>query len=216
MSIDFDLNASENGDLSFLSNNLCWLMDKWSVDSAMLSQQTDIGITTINKLKRGIGNPTYSTLVTLAAYFNLSVSQLMEIDLSKNNIAKEKLSSIYVLSISDFKDYLNNIKKPKESVSVAITSNPESCFAIKITSNTMSPFFEKGSIFILDKDIYPQDGDIVLVEFSEHNLCFRKIFIQGNSYFFKPVSDTLTDSFIKGENFIIHGVVISAIQNFYS
>ncbi|MBA2652251.1 MAG: hypothetical protein H0U73_08295 [Tatlockia sp.] len=217
MSIYFNSNTLEESvDLTILSNNLCQLMDSRSIDSALLSSQTEIGVTTINKLRRGIGNPTYSTLVTLAAFFNVLVSQLTEVDLSKNVPNQEKLSNIHLLSLSDFKDFINQIKTPRESVVVAITSNPDSCVAIKITTNAMSPFFEKGSIFILDRNINPQDGDIVLVDFNEQNLCFRRVFIQGNSYFFRPVADTLAESFVKGDNFIIHGVVVSAIQNFHS
>lgn len=217
MSININSNASEEVvDLTILSKNLCWLMDSRSIDASELSNHTSIGTTTINKLRKGIGNPTYSTLVTLAAYFDVVVSQLTEVDLSANGTKKETLANVDLISLSDFKDYINQIKKPKESLSVSIATNADSRFAIKITTNTMSPFFEKGSVFILDKNIHPQDGDIVLVEFNEQNLCFRRVFIQGISYFFRSVADTLADNFVKGDNFTIHGVVISAIQNFHS
>ena len=92
----------------------------------------------------------------------------------------------------------------------------QKCYAIKITTNAMSPFFEKGSIFVVNTTISPQDADIVLVQFSDQHPCFRKVFIEGSSYFFKPITETMLDINAKIEKYIIHGVVITAIQNFHA
>jgi len=59
------------------------------------------------------------------------------------------------------------------------------------------------------------DGDIVLVQFDKHPPCFRKVFIEGKSYFFKPISEIIGDNTVKSNDFIIHGIVIKAIQHFH-
>lgn len=205
----------QNADISLLSQNISWLMRTNAIDSASLSEKTGIAVTTINSLKRGVGNPTYSTLVSLGAFFNISVSQLTEIDLSNNSKKEQKFCDIPLLTINDLSNYLTSRKKIRESVSIKIDHDSEKCFAIKITTNSMSPFFEKGSIFVVNSAIHPQDGDIVLVKFSDQLPCFRKIFIEGSSYFFKPVTESLVEVPFKNNDYIIHGVVVTAIQNFH-
>ena len=68
-----------------LTNNLRHLMQRCNIDSTELSKSTGIALTTINGLKRGGGNPTLSTLQTIADFFNVSISQLTE-----NNISNDQ------------------------------------------------------------------------------------------------------------------------------
>jgi SOS-response transcriptional repressor LexA len=208
--------TNQNVDISLLSNNLCWLMKNKSIDSAFLSENTGIALTTINSLKRGVGNPTYSTLVTLSNFFNVSVSQLTEINLTNDVKLEAKLHEIPLLTFSELNDFLYKKKHAKNFISIEIEHDSEKCFAIKINTNAMSPFFEKGSIFVINTLISPQDGDIILVQFSDQHPCFRKVFIEGNSYFFKPISDVLLDTTPKIEKYTVYGVVVTAIQNFHT
>jgi transcriptional regulator with XRE-family HTH domain len=206
----------QNVDITLLSSNLRWLMENKPIDSAGLSEKTGIAVTTLNSLKRSVGNPTYSTLVTLGNFFNVTVSQLTEINLSNNSTLDQKSHDIPLLTFNDLSSYLFNHKKATDYISVGIDQDAQNCFAIKITTNSMAPFFEKGSVFVLNTAMPPQDGDIVLVQFSSNHPCFRKVFIEGISYFFKPVAESLVDTNSKNEKYTIHGVVITAIQNFHS
>jgi transcriptional regulator with XRE-family HTH domain len=208
--------TGQNVDISLLSNNLCWLMKNRSMDSAFLSESTGIALTTINSLKRGVGNPTYSTLVTLGNFFNVSVSQLTEINITNNTSIEHKLHDLALLTFNELNDYLYNQKRARNFISIEIDQDAEKCFAIKINTNAMTPFFEKGSTFVINTIMSPQDGDIVLVQFSDQHPCFRKVFIEGSSYFFKPISDSLLDTTSKIEKYTIYGVVITAIQNFHT
>ena len=81
----------QNVDISLLSSNLCWLMKNKPIDSAGLSEKTEIALTTLNSLKRGVGNPTYSTLVALGSFFNVTVSQLTEINLTNDSSLDQRL-----------------------------------------------------------------------------------------------------------------------------
>ena len=209
--------TGQNVDISLLSGNLCWLMKNKSIDSSFLSEKTGIAVTTINSLKRSVGNPTYSTLVMLSNFFNVTVSQLTEINLTSDSNLDQKLHDIPLLTFNDLTDYLyNNKQQARDFISVGLDQDAQKCFAIKITTSSMSPFFEKGSIFVINTAVSPQDGDIVLVQFSDQHPCFRKVFIEGSSYFFKPIAESLLDAISKIEKYTIYGVVITAIQNFHT
>jgi len=143
------------------------------------------------------------------------VSQLTEINLTGSSKLDHKKHDIPLITFNELTDYLYSNKQARDFISIGIDQDPLKCFAIKITTNAMSPFFEKGSLFVINTAISPQDGDIVLVQFSDQTPCFRKVFIEGSSYFFKPITESAVDRTLKIEKYSIYGVVITAIQNFH-
>ena len=104
---------SQSGDIQLLSSNLCWLMKNKSLDSSFLSEKTGIAVTTINSLKRGVGNPTYSTLVSLSEFFNITISQLTEINLINGLEIEKKSQDIPLLTFNELADYFYNKKQAK-------------------------------------------------------------------------------------------------------
>lgn len=195
-----------------LTNNLRYLMQKKGVDAAELSQFTGVALTTINSLKRGVGNPTLSTLQTIAEFFNVTLGQLTENPLS-NNILRNSLTKIPLLELQEISAFLESKDNFKNTLS--IEAERHNVFGVKIANNFMAPIFEKGTIFVICPDLQPQDGDIVLVEFNNQLPCFRKIFIEDEACVFSPVSDMIGSEIFKSKNFTIHGTVIKAIQNFH-
>jgi len=216
MSSDINKKISDEADMGILANNLRSLMHSLNIDSAELSKKTGIALTTINGLKRGTGNPTLSTLYQLAEFFDISIGQLTEKNLSLSGKVARIVYEIPLLILDELLEFLKNQNKYKNTISTELDSwKPNKYYAIKVNNNAMSPLFEKGSIFIIAHDIHVHDGDIVLVQFNRHPPCFRKVFIEGKSYFFKPISEIIGDNVIKESNFIIHGIVIKAIQHFH-
>lgn len=205
----------ESFNFGLFSENLRELMFKNNIDSAELSKQTGIAISTINSLKRGEGNPTLSTLFGLAKFFDLSLSALAEKPLENNLVKNIHQHEIPLLDINEIDNYFkNNLKETQTIFDDLLNENVEDCFAIRISNSSLAPFFEKGTIFIINIDKKPQDGDIALVEFGENLPCFRRIFIEGNSYYFKPISDLVTNKAIFASDFVIRGIVLKAIQVF--
>ncbi len=216
MSSDINKKITDEGDIGILATNLRLLMHKFNTDSADLSEKTGIALTTINGLKRGAGNPTLSTLYQLAEFFNVTIGQLTERNLSAIGNISRIAYEIPLLTLDELAEFLKNQNKYKSTISTEIDLwKPNKHFAIKVNNNAMSPLFEKGSIFVVTQDIHVHDGDIVLVQFEQHSPCFRKVFIEGRSYFFKPISEIIGDNIIKDNNFTIHGIVIKAIQHFH-
>jgi SOS-response transcriptional repressor LexA len=191
-------------------------MVRSKIEPVKLFELTGIAVTTINNLKRGQGNPTLSTLQSLAEFFDISIGDLTERDLSAHNLKKTS-SSLVLIDLNTADDYLTGTsQKNLQSISVELEpSLKEKSFAIKITNSSMAPFFEKGTVFILSKNTIAHDGDLVLVKFGNNPVCFRRVLIEEDSYFFSPISELLGKDPYKSKNFTIYGVVIKAIQYFH-
>lgn len=216
MSSEINKKMLDEADIGLLANNLRSLMSKFNIDSSELSKNTGIALTTINGLKKGSGNPTFSTLYQLAEFFDISIGQLTEKNLASTNNGTHIIHEIPLLSLDELAEFLKNRHKYLNTISTQLDSiKAEKHYSIRINNNAMSPLFEKGSIFVVAQDVHPHDGDIVLVQFDNHPPCFRKIFLEGRSCFFKPISELIGNNVIKDDSFMIHGVVIKAIQHFH-
>lgn len=216
MSSDINEKITSEAEIGILASNLRTLMRRFNIDSSELSKKTGIALTTINGLKRGAGNPTLSTLYQLADFFDVSIGQLTEKNLSIADKSMRIVYEIPLLALDELPEFLKNQNKYKNTISTELDLwEPNKYYATKINNNSMNPLFEKGSIFIVARNIHIHDGDIVLVQFDKHPPCFRKIFIEGKSYFFKPISELIGDNIVKDDNFTIHGIIIKAIQHFH-
>lgn len=201
--------------LRHISENLRQLMSQRNLDTSHLCKLTGIAATTINSLKKGVGNPTLSTLQALAELFGVSLGELTECDI---NLKLKNTSSVYEIPLLDFnnlQEYLSGSCKPNKIFTVELDQQSHKhCFAIKQSNNSLAPIFEKGTIFIICPEILVRDGDTALVQFNQHLPCFRKVFIEDETFFFSPLSEMIGKDVIKSKNFVILGVVIKAIQNF--
>jgi len=219
MSSHIEKQIVSDGSMINLSSNLRFLMQKKKIDSSELSKTTGIALTTLNGLKRGIGNPTLSTLHSLADYFGITIGQLTESDLLEKVGAKNSkiLSEIPLLELSEIDEFLKKRYHCKTTTFVELDNyKSDSCFSVKLPNNSMAPLFEKGTIFVISHEPTCQDGDMVLVRFNNHIPCFRKIFIEDKHYFFSSISEILGDNIVKSNDFFLYGVVVKAIQNFHN
>lgn len=206
--------SGEDSNLDNLTNNLNYLMQIKKIDAAELSKVTGVALTTVNGLRKGGGNPTLSTLQAIADFFQISIGQLTESNISNHSILS-RLIEIPLLEVQELQEFLINGHKFNKTISLEFEKHNHQYFAVIMTNNSMLPLFEKGTIFVVSHELLPQDGDIVLVQFYNHTPCFRKIFIEDETYIFGPVSEIVGCEISKSKNFIIHGVVTKAIQNFH-
>lgn len=198
-----------------LTTNLAYLMQKVGVDATTLSQATGIALTTINSLKRGSGNPTLLTLQSICDYFNVSLGDIMESNLSAK-VIKPLPIEIPLLDIQRVSDFFSHPNQVKETILIEVEKTQDKYVAIKFTNNSMAPLFEKGTIFVLCVGMQPLDGDLVLVQFNHQLPCFRKVYIEDDaSYIFSPIGEIINGEISKSKNFHLHGVVIKSIQNFH-
>jgi transcriptional regulator with XRE-family HTH domain len=198
-----------------LSSNLRYLIQKAGIDIAELSKSTGIALTTLNGLKRGAGNPTLSTLQTISEFFQISIGQLTETNISSESSRKTNLMEVPLLEIPELPEFFVSPNKFNVKIAIEVERNNSIFFAVKVSNSSMSPHFEKGTIFIISPEFQPQDGDIALVQFNNHLPCFRKIFIEGDTFIFTSVVEMLGNEISKSSDYQILGVVSKAIQNFH-
>lgn len=198
--IAFELNELN---LKKLAKNLRMLLDEFCVTESQIAQSLNIPVMTIRRLVSGeTTDPRISTLKLIADYFNVSVDTLIQdnniktITMGKNlprfvplfdwqTIVNVK--SIVEIDLTSWKDWHpiilgNNLSLSAEAF--AIDSRP-----------SMQPRFPLGTIFIIDPNETPNDGDIVLVKMTrDGELSLRELIIDSPRWQLQPIiagSDTL-------------------------
>src|SRR5260221_5503522 len=113
--------------LKNLSENLNWLMSKARINSNELARQTGLPATTIKRIRNlDTANPTVSTLIPIANFFAISISELLGCVESHSNKTiqhvKSKINSIPLLTWReciklddlDFENFPNKISTEKQ------------------------------------------------------------------------------------------------------
>lgn len=198
-----------------LSKNLEWLLAIKKIDVKFLAQKTGISVTNLNNIRRNAANPTLETLEAIANYFNLSVSELLENEISEDKRNAYQLITIPLLEIDQIEDFLEGMWNG-EKVAISVPSNPKNMqrLAIQLKNNSFSPFYEKDTLFILNLNLSPQDGDIVAIKVFESPCVIRKILFNGNNIcMYYPTMSDEKPLIENKTNIKIIGVVEKIIKN---
>lgn len=184
--------------LDTLSTRLNFLMRQASIDVVNLSKATGIPVTTINRLRNEMveHNPTLDTLTPLANYFSVTISQLIGEEpldnYSHNKITTPSVQSFPVLSWDECIDYTNfvvnlNVNNWDKRVIGEFLS--KYAFAL-LTKPSMEPRFSKGTIVIINPEITPKDGNIVVVHYpNTKEATLRQYSLDGPSTFLKSINE---------------------------
>lgn len=175
--------------MALTGRNLNHLMDKKRVDAATLSKEIGLGIATVNSLRRGVGNPTLSTLLALARYFGVSLSELTETDLSRDQPRSGSVRTIPLVKLNEVNSFLEQKLGRYETYTTEIeNSGGATYFAVHLNNDALSPLLTAGTILIVARGEEPCDGDIVLVRIGTHSPCLRRVFIDSNHFVFSAIS----------------------------
>jgi SOS-response transcriptional repressor LexA len=205
----------EDGEDKLVSANLNYLMRREGIDVADLNKKTGIAASTINALRRGVGNPTLSTLVALAEIFDITVAELVGMDLSIKANKTTMAFEMPIIKMSEVSTFTEGQLLTYETYTTEIdTAHSKRYFAITMSNDSLAPHFGIGTVFIICRDEIAEDGDIVLVKIGGHYPCLRKIFIDGDSYSFSPIVMNKEDNLNLYDKFEIIGIVIKSIKTF--
>lgn len=194
-----------------IAKNLTRLMNEKNIESQQLSDITGLGIATVNSLKRGVGNPTLTTLEMLAKFFNTSVSELIE-KKEKGVLSKVIVEPMPLISLSRIDDYIDNQLFEDTFIAEIGNYSFSSLFAIRIDNDTLNPHIPIGTICIVSKEAKIKDGDITLVKINHHTPFFRKVYIESKYLAFSPIMIESNPTVY--ENYELLGVVIKKIRSF--
>ncbi len=173
---------------------------------------------TIRRLSSGeTTDPRVSTLKLIADYFNISVDSLIE-DNTSNAIALMRKTTPQFIPVLNWK-IATTIKSVKEIdkktwkewhpiVLGEQTTLSNDAFALE-SRPSMQPRFPMGTLFIIDPNEVPSDGDIVLIKMkADGNLSLRELSIDIPRWQLQPIvlgSETL---FYDEQQHHLMGIVI--------
>ncbi|CAM3492025.1 hypothetical protein XNC1_0528 [Xenorhabdus nematophila ATCC 19061] len=93
--------------LSNIAQDIDFIMKKRNIDSQTLSKLTGLGIATINSLKRGVGNPTISTISSIADIFGVNIGEITDSKLSELTESEEIISSVPLVRYDELDGYIS-------------------------------------------------------------------------------------------------------------
>lgn len=200
--------------LKIIGDNLSFLMKKKGADISRLSRDTGIGIATIKNLRRGVGNPTISTLSAIADFFHVTVGMITDsYILQSSDYTCNNILSIPLVKYSEIECYISNSFVP---VSKYITEvdNPkdDSIFAFEVMNNAFSPEIERSSICIVSLNEKINDGDIVLVKIKDYPILLRRVFFGAEGMMFFNLSLEIDTSPIQYKNHNIMAVLLKIVK----
>ncbi|WP_269936318.1 XRE family transcriptional regulator [Serratia liquefaciens] len=209
------IKTSEENDMSLkmIGENLTYLMRMHGVDANRLSIETGIGIATINNLRKGVGNPTISTLSSIGEFFNVKVGDLTDKDIKITGEGSQNVKSIPLISYSDIERFLENKLRTADTYTTEVDDiTDDSLFAVEITNNSLSPEFDRGTYCVISLKEQYCDGDIVLVKLKNYPICLRRVFVSDEDLQFTNISLESDNSAKSYSDYTIVGVLLKTIK----
>ena len=215
---------SEPNEAHQLAENLCSLLKSHHLNATSLAQKLDIPMMTIRRLLSGeTTDPRISTLKLIADYFRISIDDLIAVgnppaiqSLKRTKAhlipildweTAEKMISLHDLNLPQWKEWQSLSLSEEDAIS-------KNAFALE-SRPSMYPRFPKGTIFIIDPDSIPTDGDIVLVKIKKNNeLTLRELHIDPPEWQLRSViSGSNSLQYVKREHEIVGVILLTMLYN---
>jgi transcriptional regulator with XRE-family HTH domain len=203
-----------------LSENLKMLLRERHVTENDIAQALEIPVMTVRRIVSGeTTDPRISTLKLLADFFNVGIDSLLDenrnsITLTSNNIPQfipildwkitESVSSIKEVDLKAWKEWLPVVTRERLS---------EDAFALE-SRPSMHPRFPFGTLFIIDPNEAPTDGDLVLIKIrADGHLSLRELAIDPPKWQLQAlVIGSETIFFEESKHSIVGIVVLSMLH----
>ncbi len=172
-----------------LSEVLKALLQHRKLTVSELARHTGIVQPVIYRMTTGeTDNPKLSSLLPIANYFNVNVSQLIgEEPLSHEDNTEKHVKAIPLLTIANVQEYKKII--PNEPKNIMAMGLSDDAFALVMPDTSMEPMFQRGSLLIFDPRNDPQDRSFVLVRLaSPATIVFRQLIIDIDQKYLKPLN----------------------------
>gem|GEM_PF-4809560 len=183
---------SEEMPFKYLQDNLTKLIETKQVGFNELARKTGVAPTTIKRMTYSADlNPTLESLMALAHYFNLNVSQLIgELPFDYNNIPTKSADFVFPTYVPKFMwDMLSNLSSETYLQPSTIATQKkvsEKSFALDIKSND-SELFNRGGLIIVDSLLDAINEDYVIVAKHLEPPSIKKIIIDGGNIYLKSI-----------------------------
>jgi SOS-response transcriptional repressor LexA len=207
-----------------LSEVLNRLMQECDTDGVQLSKNTGVPTTTINRLRSGDSknNPTLTTLVPLAEFFSVTVSQLI----GDESLPQDREKGTHKPNVSGWKPIPHlsweqvtcwpNARAEVEPeinewTATDITVS-ENAFALTMEGDSMYPRFPEGTVLIIEPKCTIGNRDfIIILPKDQAKPLFKQILIDGTDCYIKSLNKDFKEiKKISLDNYRIIGVMIQA------
>jgi len=162
------------------------LMDERKITEAELARRTNIPQPTLHKILSGkTGDPRASTLKSLAVFFGVTIDMLLTGSITTATPTATPPAKSQSIAIISWSDCLQAGKLMGSLNSTNwdhwITTEYSSANAYALSSKpSMEPRLPKGSTLIIDPNINPEDGDLIVAHFPNTNeATLRELSIDG-------------------------------------
>ena len=198
------------------ASNLQKLMLKKDITEAELARHTSIPQPTLHKILTGITNdPRGSTLSTLAGYFGVSIDELYY-NATHNSTRTITPQSIPLLSWIDClkeKEFITELNSNNWENWITAEFSNSSVFALE-SKPALTARFPINTIFIVNPNILPDDGDLIVVHYPDTNEATLREFTQdGPTKLLLPIIKNTETTVLNAEIKIV-GVVVQTRINY--
>ncbi len=184
--------------MSILGKNLKKLMDGAKLSENELARRTGVPQQVINRIISGTNaNPKMKTLLRLTDYFMISITQLIDEDITKKEISlntkhrgwtEVTLLEWNQLGVAPIK---NIISQYKNKIYIDIESKSD-CFALQTQDKSMEIKFPIGTLLVFDpKKEIKNMGYILFYSFEEKETLFRQVIIKNGKTYVKCLNPKL-------------------------
>lgn len=203
---------------SIFATNLQKLMLKNNITEAELARHTSIPQPTLHKILTGItSDPRGSTLSTLANYFDISIDELYrDTALSLNAPVIAKAQSIPLLSWKEClqgNEFTAKLSSNNWDNWITAEFSIAELFALE-SKPALGARFPLNTIFIINPNIAPEDGDLVIVHYPNTDEATLRDFTRdGPIKLLMPIIKN-TETTVLNSDIKILGVVIQTRINY--
>lgn len=177
--------------LKNLSDNLNMLMANARINSNELARQVGIPATTIKRIRNNQhANPTLTTLLPIADYFSVTLSQLIGQEKLSRRDENYSVNTSYKIPLLSWGDCVNYTALKSQKFHEQICTEKsvsEKAFALMVEDDELE-FFPKNSILIVEPEKKPVTGDYVIVgNVSSSIASIRKYIIEIDQIYLKSL-----------------------------
>ena len=199
-----------------LAKTIEYLMETRNINMNQLHKKTGVPVTTINRLlNEKNANPTISSLIPIANFFEITLNQLMGIDPSNLDPLIDKYApknslwrNVPIISWERAAEWSANISTANISETIStdilLGNNP---YALIISESNWEGFFPN-SVIIIDSSILPDHGDYaVILKKGQKRASLKQILIDDDKTYLRPVNKDYQTQ-ILDESYELLGVVV--------
>jgi SOS-response transcriptional repressor LexA len=186
-------NNKNNSHEQILIDNVRELLKIHKMNEAELARQANVPKPTLHKILAGsTEDPRISTLQAIANVFKITVDDLYSPSFTKATRHKIEVQAIPVISWTECLKGVSFIAGLTATnwKKWLITENTKKSLYGLVSKSSMESQFPIGTVFIIDPEGIPRDGDLVVVEYPDaEEATLREMAIDGPIKLLLPISN---------------------------